>query len=240
MTDAFEELEKKLPEITTPLYVPSENVIYTVDTRERIRRWATEYGKIIGNHEILIAEHEAWMGSLSSIMDNNDLSEHADIQSHINDIMQAELSIPIFITDNGVIIDGAHRTAKAYLYREMVKGIMVSEEELQSTLLAEDDEYEGQVYGDDLGSYYAINKLSSICNSKQYGEFEPVRLLVNNENIWGDIKIIEVVDMIVEGVTLESDQKHAISLQAVWNAAKSYYPNRDTSEDDEDLFKGGI
>ena len=118
------------------------------------------------------------------------------IKEHINDTVNADLSSPIFVTEDYEIIDGAHRTAKAYILNKKIKAIILTQEEINPAFLPEDSDYVGQIYRDDDKNEYSITKLIELYGKRRPVVVDPKAVLKRSKDVWG--KEIDIFDIIEE------------------------------------------
>jgi len=117
------------------------------------------------------------------------------IQEHIHDVVHADLTKPIFVTEKLEIIDGAHRTCKAYILKKNIKGIILTQKEINRALLPENSDYVGQIYRDDDKNEYSVTDLIDLYGSKKTLTFNPKTILKQSENVWGkEINIYEIIE----------------------------------------------
>jgi hypothetical protein len=112
------------------------------------------------------------------------------VSGHVDDVLSANLSYPIFITSDGLIIDGMHRTLKAILEDRLINVIMISSEEIEFASLNPRDSYVGQVYISDFNGEqkeYSIDRIISLYSSNPTVTLEPDKLLKNNIDGWGGL-----------------------------------------------------
>jgi hypothetical protein len=118
------------------------------------------------------------------------------ISEHIKDTINADLSHPIFITEDLEIIDGAHRTCKAYILGKPVEAIILNKDEIHNALLPKDSDYVGQIYRDDDKNEHSITKLIELYGNKKPIVMKPKDILKKSEDVWG--KEINIYDIIKE------------------------------------------
>ena len=117
------------------------------------------------------------------------------IAEHIRDTIKAPIDIPIFITEGYEIIDGAHRTAKAYILNKTIKSIILSQKDLDQTLLAKDSDYVGQIYRDDDKNEYSVTALIELYGKRKPIIMNPSVILKNSEDVWGKkVDIYEIME----------------------------------------------
>ncbi len=117
-------------------------------------------------------------------------------EEHIEDVIKADLNSPIFITETYEIIDGAHRSAKAAILNQNVEAIILTQDDLNKTLLPEDSDYVGQIYRDDDKNEYSVTKLIELYGDRETFTADPKKILENSENVWGSK--IDIYDIIGE------------------------------------------
>jgi hypothetical protein len=120
------------------------------------------------------------------------------IEQHIHDVIHADLNSPILITQNYSIIDGAHRTAKAYILGKKVNAIILSPEEIEKTKLHEGSKYQGQIYRDDDKNEHAVTELIELYSKREPIVMDPITILNESEDVWGKVKIADIVEMTIE------------------------------------------
>lgn len=114
---------------------------------------------------------------------------------HVRDVINADLNSPIFITENFEIIDGAHRTCKAYLLGKKIDAIILTQEEINKALLPKDSDYVGQIYRDDDKNEYSVTKLIELYSDKKTIPFNPKIILKQSKNVWGKkVNIFEIME----------------------------------------------
>lgn len=118
------------------------------------------------------------------------------IKEHIKDTINADLTHPIFVTENFEIIDGAHRTCKAYILGKPVEAIILNNKEINSALLPKDSDYVGQIYRDDDKNEHSITKLIKLYGNRKLVVMKPKDILKKSEDVWG--KEINIYDIIKE------------------------------------------
>lgn len=116
------------------------------------------------------------------------------IEQHIEDVVNADLDSPIFITEKYEIIDGAHRTCKAYILGQKIEAIILTQKDIEQALLPEDSNYVGQIYRDDDKNEYSITKLLELYGNKKPVIMKPKDILKQSEDVWG--KEINIYDII--------------------------------------------
>jgi len=120
------------------------------------------------------------------------------IQEHVKGVLEADLSYPIFVTQEHYIIDGAHRTIKAKLMGQQVPAIVLTQEELNKTILPPEDNYTGQVYVSDFSGdkeEYAVNEIIRLYQNKPATNLNPDSLLAKNGECWGSVSPYEVMEI---------------------------------------------
>ena len=117
------------------------------------------------------------------------------IEEHIRDTVKAPIDIPIFVRDTYEIIDGAHRTAKAYILNKTIKGIILSQDDLNKALLTTNSPYVGQIYRDDDKNEYAVTTLIELYGKRKPIILNPRIVLENSPDVWGKkIDIYEIME----------------------------------------------
>ena len=119
------------------------------------------------------------------------------IERHVQDVLNADLSYPIFITENQQIVDGVHRTIKAKLIGQPVSVITLSQEELNQARLNPQNNYTGQVYAPSFDSQeaYSVKKLIELYGNKPSSTLDPTSLLEKNQDAWGPVSMDEVIKL---------------------------------------------
>jgi len=112
---------------------------------------------------------------------------------HIEDIKKADLRYPIFVTEEYDIVDGAHRTAKAYLQGKPIEAIVLTPEELDVAIIDPERNYRGQVYVDEKDNVYAVTEIQKKFSGKPTVKLDPEKLLERNKDCWGDEKIMDII-----------------------------------------------
>lgn len=116
-------------------------------------------------------------------------------QEHIEDVISADLNSPIFITEDYEIIDGAHRTSKAFILNRTIDAIILSQKDLDKALLSPNSNYVGQIYRDDDGDEYSITKLLDLYGKRKTLTVEPKEILKQSKDVWGkSMDVYEVID----------------------------------------------
>ena len=116
------------------------------------------------------------------------------IQEHIRDVVNADLTSPIFITEKHEIIDGAHRTAKAYILDETIEAIILTKNEIEKTRLPNDSKYVGQIYRDDDKNEHSVTKLIELYKDKKPIAVNPKDILKQSKDVWGkEVNIFDII-----------------------------------------------
>ena len=115
------------------------------------------------------------------------------VEQHIKDTINADLDSPIFITEKHEIIDGAHRTAKAYIYSKKVDAIILSQDEINEALLPEKNDYVGQIYRDEDKNEYSVTKLIELYGDRPTETFDPEVILKQSKDVWGKVSIEDII-----------------------------------------------
>ncbi len=116
------------------------------------------------------------------------------IEQHVEDVVNADLDSPIFITEDNEIMDGAHRTCKAYILGQKIEAIALSQKDINKALLPKDSNYVGQIYRDDDKNEYSITKLLELYGDRKPILMNPKDILKQSEDVWG--KEINIYDII--------------------------------------------
>lgn len=113
---------------------------------------------------------------------------------HVRDVINADLNSPIFVTENLEIIDGAHRTCKAFLLNEKIDAIILSNKEINKAYLPENSDYIGQIYRDDNKKEYSVTKLIELYGKRKASQLKPETILKHSKNVWGSqVDVFEVM-----------------------------------------------
>jgi hypothetical protein len=116
------------------------------------------------------------------------------IKEHIRDVVNADLTSPIFITEKYEIIDGAHRTAKAYILNEPIEAIILTKEEIEKARLPNDSKYIGQIYRDDDKNEHSVTKLIELYEDKKTIKMNTEDILKRSEDVWGkEVNIFDII-----------------------------------------------
>jgi hypothetical protein len=76
-----------------------------------------------------------------------------------------------------------------------IDAIILSQEEVNKALLAENSDYVGQIYRDDDKNEYSVTKLIELYGKRRTIEFNPKIILKQSKNVWGKkVDIFEVMD----------------------------------------------
>ena len=116
------------------------------------------------------------------------------IQTHIDGVNNADISDPVFVTEQMEIVDGAHRTAKAFIEKKMIPYIMLSQEELNKTILDKDENYIGQVYVDDSDIEYSVKKIMKLYKNRKPKMIDPKDIIENSPKAWGNMGIEDILE----------------------------------------------
>ncbi len=120
---------------------------------------------------------------------------------HVRDTINADLNTPIFITENYEIVDGAHRTAKAFLLKKKINAIILTKDEINKAYLPEDSDYVGQIYRDEDKNEYSVTKLIELYGKRKTIALNPKIILKQSKNVWGKkVNIYEVMEEAQKGL----------------------------------------
>jgi len=120
------------------------------------------------------------------------------IEDHVQGVLSADLSYPVFVTVDNMIIDGVHRTIKVKLQGGPVEAIVLTPEELKQATLNPDETYNGQVYMSDFSGgaeEYSVNRVIELYKDKSSTPLDPGMLLDKNGQCWGTVSPYEVMDL---------------------------------------------
>jgi len=118
-------------------------------------------------------------------------------EEHIKDVVKADLSSPIFMKKDGEIIDGAHRTCKAFILGRKIRAVILSQKELNRALLPKDSDYVGQIYRDDSKNEYSVTKLIDLYGSGKKNTViaNPEAVLKRSKDVWGkEVDIYAIIE----------------------------------------------
>ena len=121
-----------------------------------------------------------------------------DLSAHIEDVFDANLASPIFVTEDYQIVDGGHRVAKAFILGLPVPSIILTQEEIDKTRLEPEENYVGQIYRDDGDREHSVTDLIRLYRKKPAIPLDARMLVSRNEDVWGDTNIKDVIAAIVE------------------------------------------
>ena len=133
------------------------------------------------------------------------------IQQHIDDVVNADLHSPIFITEKYEIIDGAHRTCKAHILGQNIEAIILSQKDIDPTLLPKDSKYVGQIYRDDQKNEYAVTELLKLYEDRKTKTINPEIILKQSADVWGkEIDIYEIIEQAKKKMNQSKKIKNSI------------------------------
>jgi len=120
------------------------------------------------------------------------------IEEHVQGVLSANLSYPVFVTVDNIIIDGVYRAIKAKLRGEPIESIVLTPEELNQASLRPKENYNGQVYTPDFSGgteEYNVDKVVALYKGKASTLLDPGMLIDRNDQCWGTISSYEVMEM---------------------------------------------
>ena len=123
------------------------------------------------------------------------------IQEHVKGVLEANLSCPIFVTEDHYIIDGMHRALKAIVKNKPIEAIVLTQDQMNEAVLQPNENYSGQVYMTDLSGQaekYAVNKIIELYQSNPSTSLDPQQLLRQNIDGWSNVNPLEVLEGVLK------------------------------------------
>jgi len=155
------------------------------------------------------------------------------IKEHVRDVVDADMDSPIFITEKYEIIDGAHRTCKAFLTGQTVEAIILSQNDINKALLPDDSKYVGQIYRDDQKDEYSVTKLLELYGNKKTVTMQPEIIIKQSQDVWGKkVDIYEIMAMakkrMEQSKKARQKAKFPFSLDILWQEISRHFSSINT------------
>ena len=119
-----------------------------------------------------------------------------DVKSHAQGVVNANLSYPILITQDGYVIDGMHRAVKAAVLNQPIQAITLSKEELDQTIATPNST--GQTYQMQIGTgkaeTYSVDKMHQLFGNKPSTGINPTTAINKNKEGWNGVDVYEVME----------------------------------------------